>query len=150
MDTTFPENWDANRTLRHRNGEVLLWAHYNRGMANERRVCLVLVTGEDSSGNTDYYLSEMYSDTKPFNKWNYGFIHYSDYFKDTVTGFSFGFHDVHLEVFHHKPTQAELMALLRKWEFCLYERNYKTILAGINSRLWLKRFGFVPDLNQLL
>lgn len=149
INGTFPESWDTKQSLRHKCEQVLLWKQASRGHKTAYRKCILVLATKDSAGGDMYFISEMYSTAAPFTKWSYGFINYANGLKDTVSGLTFGFHDLHLEVYHHTPTEAELMALLRKWEFFLYDKQETTRVAGIDNKLWLKTFGFVPNLDSL-
>lgn len=149
-NSAFPDNWDTNRDLRKRNGKVLAWKHTKRGTYFEGKSCITLVVGSDSTGNTEYFVGEMYSNEKPFTKWHYGFIHYSDYFTDSATGMTFGFRDLHLERYSHRPAEEELYSLFQKWNYVFFEKNSKTIEAGLDEKLWREIFGFVPDRKKFI
>lgn len=149
VHSAFPDRWDVNRNLRSRNGKVLLWQYTKRDDGFEMKSCITLVSGPDSSGKTEYFISEKYADKKPFAQWQYGFIYYADYFTDSATGMRFGFRDVHIERYDHKPTESEIYALLRKWHYAFFKRVSQTIEAGLDEKLWLDTFGFVPGTKRL-
>lgn len=144
-DSTFPGNWDKNRDLRGRNGVVLAWTHTRSSRNTESKSCIKLVAGLDSAGKAVYFISEMYSDKKPFNKWHHSWRHYSPNYSDTASKMQFGYFDTHIERFDHKPTEKELYELLMRWEFSLFGKDFKTIEAGADGKLWLETFGFIPD-----
>lgn len=148
-NAAFPNNWDTNRGLRKRNGKVLMWRHIKNVDSNEVRSCIVLVSGPDSTGKPEYFISEWYSDEKPFTKWNRSLSYYPNYFVDTKTGMKFGFRDVHLERYDHKPTKNELYYLLQKWHYTFFETGVQIIEAGVDERLWFETFGFIPDKKEM-
>ncbi len=148
-NSEFPDSWDSNRELRNRNGKILCWKHIKSGTSSEIKSCIVIVSGPDSTGNMEYYISEKYSNKKPFNKWHWGFIYYADYAIDSATGMKFGFRDLHLKKYNHKPTEDELYGLFRKWEYAFFEEGSQTIEAGLDEKLWLDIFGFIPRRDKL-
>ena len=145
----FPDSWDKKRNLRSRNGKILAWVHFKSGEKFENKVCLQLVYGPDSTGNIEYFISEMYTNKKPFKKWNYEKTRYENYSVDTITGLKFGYWDIHLEVFKHKPTEEELYSLFKKWKFRFLENDPDMVEAGLDDKLWLLVFGFSPNRKLL-
>lgn len=148
-NSVFPNEWDENRDLRGKNAKVLMWKHVKRGTSYEARYCITLLGGSDSLGNVEYFISEQYSNTTPFIKWHYGFIHYSDYFIDSATGISFGYRDLHLQKYDHRPSEDELYKLFQKWRYATPKPNTEIIEAGIDEKLWLNTFGFAVDRQKL-
>jgi hypothetical protein len=149
VNKKFPDNWDANRDLRHKNGKVLAWAHYRLDRNTRSKSCLLLVCGSDSSGSINYYISVMYTNKKPYNKWYTGWTHYLPDRSDSCSGLNIGYFDMHLKRFDHKPTEIELNNLLSKWDFSLTSISVKLIEAGIDEELWFDTFGFIPDKKML-
>lgn len=139
-NTRFPESWDKNHDLRGANSKVLAWTHKKNDEPFELKVCIKLLTSTDSAGKPVFYISEKYTNEKPFNKWHTGSTHYGP-----QEGQNFGFHDIHLKTFDHKPSKAELYQLLNNWKFSLYEKDWQTIECGIDEQLWLDTFGFIPN-----
>ena len=147
VNTQFPESWDKNRNLRNKRGQILAWLHY-RNTQYENKVCIDFVKGKDSLGKTKYFISEMHTDKKPFNRWNYMYTRIENYFT-SPNGMKFGYWDLHLEEFDHKPTEEELYALLKKWDFWFLENDPNMVEAGLDDKLWLSVFGFLPDRKRL-
>lgn len=147
-NSKFPNAWDKNRNLRMRNGKVLAWVHKLNGRGAGYRSCILLVQGTDSSGKAQYFISEMYTDKKPFDKWNQGWIHYGPNLHDTTSKFQIGYFDVHIEKFSHVPAEKELYDLLFRWKFSFFDASMKTIEAGIDKQLWLSIFGFEPEVKK--
>ncbi len=140
-ESKFPDSWDTNNDLRGSNGEVLAWTHKkDTTRPFEYKSCITLVVGKDSLGMDEYFISQMYTNEKPFNKWHQSSIHYGP---DSTQ--LFGFHDVHIERFDHKPTEQEIYKLLDRWMFKLEKNDWITIEHGIDDSLWLKYFGFKPN-----
>ena len=104
----------------------------------------------DSAGCDVYYLSGMYTDEKPFNKWYYMWIHRLPEFSDTTSGIRIGYFKFYLEKFNYKPSEKELNDLLDEWDFTLFEKDTKIIEAGIDNNLWMDTFGFVPDKKKII
>ena len=143
IESTFPELWDKNRNLRGEKGQVLSWTYKKDTIRPfEYKSCIMLVMGKDTSGKDEYYISEMYTNEKPFNEWNHASIHYGP---DSTQ--LFGFHDVHIEKFDHKPSQKEIFILLNHWKFKLIEDDWITVEYGIDKKLCMKYFEFIPMLN---
>ena len=148
-DTSFPESWDRKQKLRGSVYDVLAWVHKKDISGNEIRSCLTVFESTDSPGKPQYFLSQHYTDKKPFTKWNYDFIYYGrSAFTDS--GIIVGYFDLHLEIFDHKPSEKELYELIRKWEFEFYNEDWITLEAGLDSKLWQTVFGFKPDLKFTL
>ena len=145
-DTSFPENWDRKHKLRGNVYNVLAWVHHKDEYGYEYRSCLVIFESTDSLGKPEYFFSEHDTNKKPFNKWRYSSIHYSGGFF-TNSGIEVGYHNLHLEVYDHKPTQKELYELISKWQFKFYKENWITVEAGFDSKLWQIFFDFKPDLD---
>lgn len=136
----FPDTWDKNHDLRGNRTKVLAWTHKKDDQPFELKICITLLISSDSLGKPLYYISEKYTNEKPFNKWYTASIHYAP-----KEGQVFGFHDLHLEEFDHKPSKIELYELLNHWEFNLNEKDWQTIECGIDEQLWLDSFGFIPN-----
>lgn len=149
-NTVFPDSWDKNRNLRGRNIVVLAWTHTMINKHNQARTCLTFLSGTDSTGNPEYFISEMSSYKKPFRKWRHSWNYYSPDFTYYDSTFRVGRFDIHLELFNHKPTETELYDLLSKWGFHLFNKNAKTIEAGIDEALWLRTFGFPVDKGRFI
>jgi hypothetical protein len=143
-DTSFPESWDRKQKFRENVYNVLAWVHQKDESGYEYRSCLVIFESVDSLGRPEYFLSQHYTNKKPFKKWNYSSIHYGGgYF--TASGIEVGYHDLHLEIYDHKPTQKEVYELINKWEFKFYKKDWITVEAGLDSVLWQAILGFKPD-----
>ncbi len=139
--SAFPETWDSRRSLRGRNSEVVAWAHFHDAQPFEYRVCLLVLIGEDSLGNTQYWIEEQYSNKKPFKKWNTAVIHYGP-----TEGEMIGRYDLHLHKFDHRPTADDIYALLEDWMFSFEKGDrFELIEGGLDVALWKAIFGFVPD-----
>ncbi|MFT3702532.1 MAG: hypothetical protein QM802_09190 [Agriterribacter sp.] len=148
-NSKFPESWDNNRDLRGKNGQVLAWAYIKTGRKYENRLCLTLVYGPDSTGNIEYFISQMFSSEKPFDKWSYAMVHYLPNKRDTTAKLQIGFFDTHIRRFTNKPNEKEIYDLLTKWNFSLFAKGSKTLEAGIDETLWLNSFGFPIDKKKL-
>ena len=144
-DTSFPQNWDERESLRKEVYEVLAWVHRKDSFGDEAKICLVIFESTDSSGKPQYFFSEYVSNKKPFNKWDHGFIYYANGAIDPASGIRFGYYDLHLELFVEKPSKKTLYALIKRWEFTFYKKDWITLEAGFDSKLWQKFFGFKPD-----
>lgn len=136
----FPESWDKNHDLRGTNSKVLAWVHRKDDRPFELKACITLLIRSDSLGKAVYCISEKYTNEKPFNKWDIGSKHHAP-----REGEFFGFHDIHLRQFDHKPSKAELYQLLNYWGVSLYKNGWRTIECGIDEQLWLDTFGFIPN-----
>jgi len=143
---TFPNSWDSNRNLRGNNGEVLAWTHKKvKSTSLEYKSCITIVAGVDSSGKDEYYISQTYSNEKPFNKWNISSIHFGPDSNNNM-----GFYDLHIEEFDSIPSKQEIYNLLDRWMFELNDYDdWTTIEMGIDEDLWSKYFGFIPDSKDL-
>ncbi len=140
-NATFPDSWDTNRDLRGAQGQVLAWTHkIDTARPYEYKHCLILFVAKDSSGKDEYFVAEMYTNEKPFNKWHYSAIHFGP---DPPR--MFGFHDLHLEQFDHRPSRQEMYKLLDRWMFKLTEEGWIIQEWGIDEKLWMQYFGFIPE-----
>ena len=147
VNSKFPNGWDKNRNLRGRNAKILAWVCY-KSKGFENKVCISIIPGEDSTGKPEYILSEMHTNKKPFNKWDYVFSYIKDYFINE-RGLKIGYWYVHLEIFNHKPTETELYSLIKKWRFRFIPSDPAMIEAGLDDNLWLEIFGFLPNRSLL-
>lgn len=147
VNAQFPDSWDKNRNMRKNRGQVLAWRHY-KNKDYEYKSCIGFVAGEDSLGKMRYFISEDYTNKKPYNTWSTKYTRIENYFT-APNGMKFGYWDLHLEEFDHKPTAKEIYALLKKWRFGFAEDEPTLIEAGLDDKLWLSEFGFLPDRKRL-
>jgi hypothetical protein len=150
INSTFPGKWDTNRDLRGRNGRVLAWTHIRSNRKNESKSCITLVFGPDSTGNIEYFISEMFTNKKPFKNWNHAWVYRQPAKPDSASGLRIGLFYIHLKRFDHKPTEDELYGLFAEWNFHFFEKDSKTFEAGVDEKLWFNTFGFIPDREKIV
>lgn len=138
--STFPEAWDSSRSLRGTKGQILIWTQIVDPSRNfEMKSCIKLDISKDSTGKNIYTISSMYTNERPYNIWNYQMIHWGP-----TPPSNCGYIDLHIENFDHQPTQKEIDSLFDRWMFktTILNKNY-----GIDEKLWLFHFGFIPNLK---
>ncbi len=142
--TEFPKNkWDKENDL----SLVLAWTYKKYDSGVKVKLCINLLNYTDSTGNSRYYISQMFTNQKPYDTWFHSWIHYGP---DYNAGSDFGYRDVHLKDFKHILCEEELYDLLSKWKFSLIGKNAETIEAGVDQSLMQSFFGFKLDLNRLI
>ena len=144
VDSVFPESWDQKHELRGTQGKVLAWAEHKNREDYAYRHVLVYVSGTDSAGDPEFYLSEHYSQNEKFTEWNYSSIHYS-HEPDSVNPLGLGYWDVHVKHFTKRPTREEINSVLSKWMFHLFPDDWITVTAGIDKILWKEVLGYFPE-----
>lgn len=108
----------------------------------EYRSCITLSIHEDSAKNLEYFISGYYTNEKPYRDWNLSSIHFGP-----DSGQLLGFHDLHIETFDSIPSEKTIIKLLDRWMFTIKEVDYITVEYGIDNELWLKHFGYIPELK---
>ena len=137
---SFPKTWTKGDWGR---GKILAWVEKKDDRPFDYRSCILFMQGADSAGKLKYFISEYYTNEKPFTKWYISTIHISPRRGRADTTFTLGYWDTHLKTFNHKPTEIEIYDLLTKWNFKFYEQGWQTISAGADDKLWLKELGFI-------
>jgi hypothetical protein len=136
----FPEKWDPHRNMRGQNAEVLAWIHFRDRQPAEFRSCVLLWVGADSLGVKKYWIEEQFTNQKPYKKWNFGYRYFAP-----AKGEIIGTYDHHLRSYYTLPSKDEVYALLQRWQFSFDQEGFTRIEGGLDTVLWLKYFGFVPD-----
>jgi len=148
-DTVFPQSW-MNEGLKEELGrkECLVWLQKKDSRPYEVRSCIAFMRSTDSLGKPEYRLKHIYSADSLFNEWHMGMIHYTSP-SESNDGMLFGYWDMHLENFDHKPSKKEINDLFERWHFSVFEKDWEIVDFGINMDLWMDIFGFVPDWGKL-
>jgi hypothetical protein len=136
---TFPEAWDLNRNLRGNKQKVLIWQHCKNDRGREWKSCIVINEFTDSLGKPEYCISMEDTYEPPFEEWHTSWI---DYAPDSTS--QFGFNDLLLECYHHKPTKKEINQLFGRFKFEFSSERYLTLEAGLDVELWNSVLGFQP------
>jgi hypothetical protein len=151
VKSVIPDTWNTNKDIRKKIGDVLAWKHIKvRTQQYEEKSCIGIRIEPDSLGRYYYIVSEIYSNKDPFDTWIYQYTYYDNYYIDTVTKIKTKDWDLNIKAYNHKPSEAELYALLQKWQFHLSEIDPNTIEAGLNDNLWKSTFGFLPNRKILV
>jgi hypothetical protein len=137
---SFPDSWDTKRELRGEDGKVLTWIHGINDAGNEWKSCLLLQVKDDYRGHVEYSIMQKNSHQSPFDEWNIGFI---DYAPDSVS--KFGFNDLLVRTYEHVPTKKEIYKLFNEFHFEFQSNTYLTLEAGLDKKLWMNSFGFIPQ-----
>lgn len=101
--------------------------------------CIKLDIRKDSTGKNIYTISSMYTNERPYNIWDYSAKNWGPSKEN-----NFGYWDLHIQSFDHQPTKDEIDSLFNRWEF---KSIYRYKIYGIDEKLWLFQFGFIPDLK---
>lgn len=139
----FPNKWDANRSLRVKNGKILTWRQDKTNGEIISRECILLRIYIDSTHKTIYNIRKMYTNEKPFDNWNVSSIHWGPGYG----GLPIGTSELFCTEFSSKPSEKEISSLLEEWGFFYIPQDEIniTIEYGVDRRLWYKTFGFNPS-----